>query len=450
MRAPGERMKNDSPTRSGIENGFANLIELCIFGRSCMPVQEVREEMVVRAGREFLAIPGPTVIPDEVLRAMLRPATDIYSEAMTQYTTRLMADMSALFDTRGRSYIYIGNGHAAWEAALTNVLSRGDKVLVLESGTFAVSWVRTAAQLGAVVETLPGEWNRAVRAEEVEKRLRADKAHEIKAVMLVQVDTASGVVNDVEAIGKAVKASGHPALFMVDAVASLGCVPFRMDAWGIDVAMSASQKGLMGPPGLGFVAANERALEAHQRAGMRSPYWDWTLRDGETHYQKYAGTPPLHLLYALREALDILSNEGLENSHRRHRILGETVRRAVAVWGEKGSLGFNIVNPPERSDTVTNVMVDGFHPDLIRSYAREMCGVILGVGLGQSAGRGFRIAHMGHVNAPTVLGVLGVIETAMGALSVPHGRGGVQAAMDYLGETVRPQVKAPEPVLRAV
>ncbi|MFT4234422.1 MAG: aminotransferase class V-fold PLP-dependent enzyme [Microbacterium sp.] len=392
--------------------------------------------MVVSAGREFLAIPGPTVIPDEVLRAMHRPSTDIYSEPMTEFTRVLQRDISELFRSKGRSYIYIGNGHAAWEAALTNVLSRGDKVLVLESGVFAVSWGRVASALGAEVELLPGAWNRAVRPDEVERRLREDTAHEIKAVLVVQVDTASGVVNDIEAIGRAIRAAGHPALYVVDAVASLGCMPFAMDEWGIDLAMSASQKGLMGPPGLGLVVAGDRALAAHRTADMRAPYWDWTPRDGETHYQKYAGTPPLHLLYALREALDILKREGPENSFRRHRLLGGAVRRAVEIWGSAGTMRLNILNPAECSDTVTNVAVDGFHPEVIRKYAREKCGVILGVGLGESAGVGFRIAHMGHTNAPTVLGVLGVIEMAMRALDIPHGKGGAQGAIDYLAANV--------------
>ena len=237
--------------------------------------------MTVRAGREFLAIPGPTTMPDEVLRAMHRPALDIYSDQMIGMTDSLLRDLSRLFATKGHSYIYIANGHGAWEAALSNVLSRGDKVLVLESGRFAIGWGSAAAGMGAEVEVLKGDWRRAIRPAEVEARLRLDKDHTIKAILAVQVDTASGVINDIEAIGKAIKAAGHPALFMVDAVASLGCMPFEMDAWGIDVAMSGSQKGLMAPPGLGFVAANDRAREVHKTAGLRTPYWDWTEREGE-------------------------------------------------------------------------------------------------------------------------------------------------------------------------
>ena len=395
--------------------------------------------MVVRAGREFLAIPGPTTMPDEVLRAMHRPALDIYSDQMVNLTDSLMSDLSKLFATKGSSYIYIANGHGAWEAVLSNVLSRGDKVLVLESGRFAIGWGNAAAAMGAEVEVLKGDWRRAIRPAEVEARLRQDKDHKIKAILAVQVDTASGAVNDVEAIGKAIKAAGHPALFMVDAVASLGCMPFEMDAWGIDVAMSGSQKGLMAPPGLGFVAANDRAYEVHKKAGLRTPYWDWTEREGSEHYRKYAGTAPVHLLFALRQSIDMLFAEKLENVFERHRLLGEAVRRAVAVWAEGQVLGFNIAEPGERSNTVTTVVMGGGHnPVALHRYCKEKCGLVLGVGIGELQGQAFRIAHMGHVNAPMVLGTLGVIEVGLKALDIPHGNGGVEAAIDWLGESVSP------------
>jgi alanine-glyoxylate transaminase/serine-glyoxylate transaminase/serine-pyruvate transaminase len=392
--------------------------------------------MVVRAGREFLAIPGPTTMPDEVLRAMHRPALDIYSEQMVNLTDSLLRDLSKLFATRGQSYIYIANGHGAWEAALSNVLSRGDKVLVLESGRFAIGWGNAAAAMGADVEVLKGDWRRAVRPAEVEARLRQDKEHRIKAILAVQVDTASGAYNDIEAIGKAIKASGHPALFMVDAVASLGCMPFEMDAWGIDVAMSGSQKGLMTPPGLGFVAVNDRAREVHKTAGLRTPYWDWSERDGVEHYRKYSGTAPVHLLFALRQAVDMLFEEKLENVFLRHRLLAEAVRRAVAVWAEGQVLGFNIAEAAERSNTVTTVIMNGHDPEKLHKYCKEKCGVVLGVGIGELHGQAFRIAHMGHVNAPMILGTLGVIEVGLNALDIPHGRGGTEAAIDWLGESV--------------
>jgi alanine-glyoxylate transaminase/serine-glyoxylate transaminase/serine-pyruvate transaminase len=392
--------------------------------------------MTVRAGREFLAIPGPTNMPDEVLQAMHRPALDIYSREMIDLSDGLHDDLSKLFATKSRAYIHIANGHGAWEAALSNVLSRGDKVLVLESGRFAIGWGNAAELMGVEVEVLKGDWRRAVRPAEVEARLRQDKEHKIKAILVAQVDTASGVWNDIEAIGKAIKASGHPALYMVDTVASLGCMPFEMDAWGIDVAMSGSQKGLMTPPGLGFVAANDRARAAHKKANLRTPYWDWTEREGTEHYRRYAGTAPVHLLFALRKAIDMLFDEGLENTFERHRLLGEAVRRAVSAWSEGQVIGFNIAEPSERSNTVTTVLIKGHDPVPLHRYCKEKCGVVLGVGIGELHGQAFRIAHMGHVNAPMILGTLGVIEVGLNALNIPHGKGGTEAAIEWLGESV--------------
>jgi alanine-glyoxylate transaminase/serine-glyoxylate transaminase/serine-pyruvate transaminase len=394
--------------------------------------------MAVGAGREFLAIPGPTTVPDEVLRAMHRPAVDIYSASLAELTDSLLSDLSRLFRTEGRSYIYIANGHGAWEAALTNVLSKGDRILVLESGLFAAAWGDNAARLGIEVEVLKGDWRRAVRPAEVEARLRSDTGGEIKAILTVQIDTASGAVNDIAAISRAIRAAQHGALFMVDVVASLACVPFEMDAWGVDVAVCGSQKGLMTPPGLGFVAVSARAREAHARADLRTPYWDWTARDGKLHYQKYAGTAPEHLMFALRQAIDMLLAEGLDNVYLRHRLLAEAVRRAVSIWSQGQAIGFNIAEPEERADTVTTiVMNDGADPSRLIDYCNKKCGVVLGVGIGELSGKAFRIAHMGHVNAPMILGILGVVEVGLEALQIPHGRGGVQAAIEWLGETVR-------------
>lgn len=393
--------------------------------------------MSVAAGRQFLSIPGPTNVPDEVLRAMHRPAVDIYSGPLLALTETLLGDLSRLFRTAGRSYIFIANGHGAWEASLTNLLSRGDKILVLESGRFAVGWGEAAGRLGVTVETLAGDWRRAVQPDEVEARLRADAKGEIKAVLVAQIDTASGVGNDIAAIAQAVKAARHDALLMVDTVASLGCVPFEMDAWGVDVAVAGSQKGLMTPPGLGFVAINARARRIHETADLRTPYWDFTAREGEEHYQKYAGTPPEHLLFGLRAAVDMLFAEGLDNVFRRHRLLAEATRRAVAQWSEGQALAFNITEPSERSDTVTTVLMpEGKDPQALRRYCEEKCGVVLGTGIGALSGRAFRLAHMGHVNAPMLLGTLGVVEVGLKALGIPHGAGGTEAAIAWLGGNV--------------
>ncbi|MFV0298138.1 MAG: pyridoxal-phosphate-dependent aminotransferase family protein [Hyphomicrobiaceae bacterium] len=392
--------------------------------------------MTVARGREFLSIPGPTNVPDEVLQAMHRPAVDIYSGGMVAIGQSCHDDMRKVFNTRERVYIYSSNGHGAWEAAFSNVLSKGDKVLVLESGRFAVGWGEMAKFMGAEIETLPGSLRRAVDPAKVTARLKEDKAHTIKAIMVVQIDTATSCVNDIPAIRKAIDEAGHPALLMVDAVASLGCMPFEMDAWGIDVAMSGSQKGLMTPPGLAFVAASKKAKAVHQNAGMRTMYWDWSFRDGEISYHKYCGTPPEHLLFALRKSMDLLFAEGQENAHKRHALLAEAVRQAVAKWAEGQVLSFNITEPTERSNSVTNVLVQGRNPQDILDYAREKCGVVVGVGIGDLVGKAFRIAHMGHTNAPMVFGTLGAIDMALKALKIPHGEGAVQAAVDYLAREV--------------
>ncbi len=395
--------------------------------------------MTVRNGREFLSIPGPTTVPDEILAAMHRPAVDIYGGELVGITESSLEELPRLFRTAGRAYIYIGNGHGAWEAALANVLSAGDTVLVLESGRFAAGWGLMAEAMGAGIETLTGDQRRAVDPAALEARLREDKDGRIKAILVVQVDTASGVANDIPALRRAIDAAGHGALLMVDAIASLATMPFEMDEWGVDVAVTCSQKGLMMPPGLSFVAAGKKALAAHGEAGMRSRYWDWTAREGELHYEKYCGTPPVHMLYGLRRSLDMLFGEGLDNVFTRHRLLAGAVQAAVAVWAEGGVLEFNITEASERASSVTTVLMNGGHdPARLLDYCREKCGVVLGIGIGDLGGQAFRIAHMGHVNAPMVLGTLGVTETALAALDIPHGKGGVQAAIDYLARSVAP------------
>jgi alanine-glyoxylate transaminase / serine-glyoxylate transaminase / serine-pyruvate transaminase len=392
--------------------------------------------MTVAKGREFLSIPGPTNVPDEVLAAMHRPAIDIYSGEMIGITDSCLEDLRTIFRTKGRTYIYAANGHGGWEAALSNVLSRGDLVLALESGRFAIGWGEMGRMMGLEVEVLKGDWRRAVDPAAVEERLKRDKGHAIKAVLVVQIDTASGVVNDIAAIRKAMDAAKHPALLMVDAVASLGCVPFEMDEWGVDVTMSGSQKGLMTPPGLAFVAANDRARAIHKSAGLRTLYWDWTFREGEIHYQKYCGTPPEHLLFGLRKAIDMLLAEGLPAAQRRHALLAEATRAAVAKWAEGQVVAFNIANPAERANSITCILTQGRDPRPLADYCRDKCRVVLGVGLGALEGKAFRIAHMGHCNAPMVLGTLGAVEMGLKALAIPHGSGGVQAAVEYLGREV--------------
>ncbi len=393
--------------------------------------------MSVRNGREFLSIPGPTTVPDEVLGAMHRPAIDIYSGALVDVTESCFADLGGIFGTQGRVYVYAANGHGAWEAALANVLSRGERILVLESGRFAKGWGEIAAMLGIGVESIPNDGRRAVDAAALEARLREDKEGAIKAVLVVQVDTASSVVNDIAALRKAMTDAGHDALLMVDVIASLATMPFEMDDWGVDVAVAGSQKGLMTPPGLSFIGAGEKAMAAHANAGLRTYYWDWTQREGPLHYQKYCGTPPEHLMFGLRKALDMLLEEGLDNVFHRHRLIAGAVRRAVGVWAEGAMLEFNIVEPAERADSVTTILMnDPPGPGRLLKYCKENCGVVLGIGIGELDGKAFRIAHMGHVNAPMILGTLGATETGLVALGVASVRGGVDAAIDYLAKSV--------------
>jgi alanine-glyoxylate transaminase/serine-glyoxylate transaminase/serine-pyruvate transaminase len=293
-----------------------------------------------------------------------------------------------------------------------------------------------ARMLGLEIEVVRGDWRRAVDPAAVQARLKRDTHHTIKAILVVQVDTASGVVNDIPAIRAAIDAAGHPALLMVDVVASLGCIPFDMDAWNVDVAVCGSQKGLMTPPGLAFVATSEKAQAAHKTAGLRTLYWDWTFRDGHIHYQKYCGTPPEHLLFGLRKAIDMLKEEGLDHALRRHALLAEATRAAVAKWAEGQVVAFNIANPAERANSITCVLMQGRDPEPLLDYTRDKCNVVLGVGLADLGGKAFRIAHMGYCNAPMVLGTLGAVEMGLKALGIPHGSGGVQAAVEYLGREV--------------
>ncbi|MEJ1996380.1 MAG: aminotransferase class V-fold PLP-dependent enzyme [Limibacillus sp.] len=394
--------------------------------------------MTLSNGREFLSIPGPTTVPDRVLGAMHQPAIEIYGGRLFDITRSCLADMKKIFKTEGETYIYISNGHGAWEAAVSNTLSRGEKVLVLDSGRFARGWGEMADTMGIEVEVLPGDWRAAVDPAALEARLKADSAGEIKAVMVVQVDTASGVVNDIPALRKAIDAAGHGALFMVDCIACLATIPFEMDAWGVDVTVTGSQKGLMCPPGLGFVAASDKARAKSATADLKTRYWDWSFREGPEHYQKYCGTAPVHMLYGLREALNMIFEEGLENIFERHRLLAGATRRAVEVWSEGAPFEFNILEPSQRSDAITMVRCqESMDPAALLAYLKQHLGVVLGIAIGEMSGKGFRIAHMGHVNAPMMLGTLGALETALAALGIPHGKGGVSAAAAYLGEALK-------------
>ncbi|MCK1440530.1 aminotransferase class V-fold PLP-dependent enzyme [Bradyrhizobium sp. 15] len=389
--------------------------------------------MTLRTRREILVTPGPTTIPDEVLSAMHRPAIDLYSRELEEVTLGCLSDLRSIFATHGDLYIYAANGHGAWEAALANVLSRGDTVLVLESH-FAKGWSEMAKMLGLKVELLAQDFRSALDPDLLREALAKDREHRIKAILVVQVDTASGVRNDIEAIRRAIDQARHPAFLMVDVIASLGAIPFEMDRWGVDVAVGAAQKALMMTPGLSFVAANAKAKEANQKADLRTLYWDWQFRDGVEHYGKYCGTCPEHLLFGLRKSLDLIKAEGLDAAHRRHRHIAEAARRAIAVWAQGGALSFNIERAEDRSDSVSVVRLDPGSTERLIRYCRDICGVVLGVNIGAVSGQGFRIGHMGEIGAATIFAALAAIETGLQAVAIPHGKGGVNAAMAHIAE----------------
>ncbi len=395
--------------------------------------------MTLSHGRHLVSIPGPSVIPDRVLAAMGRAMPNIYEGALVETSKGILAELPGVARTRGHGFIAIANGHGAWDMALSNTLSRGDKVLVLESGRFAPGWGDQARMMGIEVETLNARPRRAVDPAAVEERLRADKAHAIKAILVVQVDTASSVWNDIAAIRKAIDAAGHPALYMVDCIASLACMEYEMDAWGVDVTVGGSQKGLMVPPGLGFTWANEKAMAAHAKAGLRTAYWDWTKRlSGDSHYWRYAGTPPISHLYALREAMNMIAEEGMENVWARHRVLADAVRAAVAAWSTPGGLDFNVTEPAERSDSVTTVRTGPADPAQLRRICDQQAGLTLGIGLGEELEKHtFRIGHMGHLNPPMVLGTLATAEAALTAMGVKLGASGAAAAAASVAGALR-------------
>ena len=381
-------------------------------------------------GRDNMAIPGPSIIPERVLAAMARPMTDIYSGDLVDATIDVLNRLPRIARTVGHTFATIGNGHAAWQMALNNTMSRGDKVLVLESGRFATAWGQMAAKSGIEVETLPGDDRLPVDPVALQARLERDVGREFKAILTVQTDTASGVSNDIAALRAAIDAADHPALFMVDCIASMGCEPFEMDAWGVDLTVAASQKGLMVPPGLGFVFANDRAVAAHASADLRDGYFDWEQRlKAEAHYELYAGTPPVSHIYAMREALDLIDEQGgIENVWERHRVLAAAVWAAVDAWSSPDGLAFNVVDPAHRSLAVTTVRTGSVSAEELRAISQYRASLTLGVGIGGFSAEMFRIGHMGFIDPPGILGTLGTIEAALVALGYDLSSSGVAAA----------------------
>ncbi len=402
------------------------------------------DPLSLNSGQEYLAIPGPSVMPDRVLRAMHRPAPNIYEGALVEMVPGLVRDLKAVARTRHHAAIYIGNGHAAWEAALANVLSPGDKILVLQTGRFSVGWAEMAQMLGVETELVDFGRRGPVDASRLEEVLRADNAHTYKALLVVQVDTSTSVRNDLASVRAAMDSAGHPALLMVDSIACLACDKMEMDAWGIDVVVTGSQKGLMTPPGISFVFFNDRANAARESAGCVTHYWDWRPRiDPDPFPQYFDGTAPTHHLYGLREALDMITEEGLEHVWRRHAALARAVWAAIETWGQDGPLELNIPDPAHRSHAVTTIYAGGTYGSDLRAWVQAHTGLTLGLGIGMGeptdrASEGyFRIGHMGHVNAQMIMGALGAIEIGLRGTGIPFRPGGLEAAAGVLAEAVR-------------
>jgi alanine-glyoxylate transaminase/serine-glyoxylate transaminase/serine-pyruvate transaminase len=384
-----------------------------------------------RAGRHFLQIPGPTNVPDRVLRAIDFPTMDHRGPEFADLGKGVIAGMKRVFkSTRGEVVIYPASGTGAWEAALVNTLSPGDRVLMAETGHFATLWQKLAGRLGLNVEFLPGDWRHGADPEAIEKKLRADAGKAIKAVCVVHNETSTGVVSRIAEVRKAIEASGHPALFMVDTISSLASLDYRHDEWGVDVTVAGSQKGLMLPPGLSFNCISAKALAASKAAKMPRSYWAWDemLANGKNGYFPY--TPATNLLYGLREALTmLLEEEGLDAVFARHQRHGEATRRAVRAWG----LEVLALDPREYSGSLTAVVTPaGQDADRVRKVILQAFDMSLGTGLGKLAGKVFRIGHLGDFNDLTLMGTLAGVEMGLELAGVPVKKEGVAAAMEYL------------------
>jgi alanine-glyoxylate transaminase/serine-glyoxylate transaminase/serine-pyruvate transaminase len=384
------------------------------------------------SGRHFLQIPGPTNVPDRILRALDNPTIDHRGPEFASLTKTVLAGMKKIFQTEADVVIYPASGTGAWEAALVNTLSPGDSVLMAETGHFAGLWKRLADRLGLAVTMLPGDWRHGVVAGEIEAALRADTGRAIKAVCVVHNETSTGVTSRIPEVRAAIDRAGHPALFMVDTISSLASIDYRHDEWRVDVTVGGSQKGLMLPPGLSFNAISGKALAAAKTAKLPRSYWDWyeMLSINASGYFPY--TPATNLLYGLHEALDMLESEGLDRVFARHDRLAEATRRAVRAWG----LELLCANPAEYSSSLTAVMMpDGHNADAMRKIILEHFDLSLGQGLGKVAGKVFRIGHLGWFNDLMLCGTLAGVEMGLELARVPHRRGGVDAAMAYLAET---------------
>ena len=381
------------------------------------------------SGRHFLQIPGPTNVPDRVLRAIDHPTIDHRGPEFAQLGLSILGRIGSIFDTREPVVIYAASGTGAWEAALVNTLSPGDRVLMAETGHFALLWKRLAERLGLRPEFLPGDWRHGANADAIHARLADDREHAIKAVCVVHNETSTGVVSDIPGVRRAIDRAGHPALFMVDTISSLGSIEYRHDAWGVDVTVAGSQKGLMLPPGLSFNAVSEKARAAAKHATLPRAYWRWDEIIAANENGFWPWTPATNLLYGLDAALDQLLEEGLPNVWARHARHGNATRAAVRAWG----LEILCANPAEYSNSLTAVVMPaGYDADAFRKQVLERFDMSLGTGLSKLAGKVFRIGHLGDFNDLTLMGTLAGVEMGLRLAGVPHRAGGVDAAMASL------------------
>ncbi len=384
----------------------------------------------VRSGRHFLQIPGPANVPDRVLQAMAMPTIDHRGPQFAEMAKEVIAGMKRVFKTAEMVVIYPSSGTGAWEAALSNTLSPGDRVLMFETGQFASLWRAMAVRLGLDVEFIPGDWRHGVDPAVVEERLAADRAHQVKAVCAVHNETSTGIANRIPEIRAAIDRARHPALFMVDTVSSLASIDYRHDEWRVDVTVCGSQKGLMLPPGLGFNAVSRKALAASDTAKLPRSYWDWQAMRDTAQTGMFPYTPVTNLLFGLRESLQmLLDEEGLDAVFRRHARHAEATRRAVAGWG----LEVLCADPREYSSTVTSVMLpDGYDADRLRQIILDAFDMSLGTGLGRVQGKVFRIGHLGWLNDLMLCGTLSGVEMGLVRAGIPHRAGGIAAALEYL------------------
>jgi alanine-glyoxylate transaminase / serine-glyoxylate transaminase / serine-pyruvate transaminase len=393
------------------------------------------------AGRHFLQIPGPTPVPDRILRAMDMPVIDHRGPEFGKLGRRVLDGIKTIFKCAGPVIIYPASGTGAWEAALVNTMSPGDKVLMYETGHFASLWKAMALKIGIDPEFIESDWRAGADPRKIEARLREDKTREIKAVCVVHNETSTGCVTLINDVRKAIDAAGHPALLMVDTISSLGSIDYRHDEWGVDVTVGGSQKGLMLPPGLSFNALGEKALNVAKSAKLPRSYWGWDEMIANNKNGFFPYTPATNMLYALGEAIDMLHEEGLENVFARHDRHAEATRRAAKAWG----LEILCREPRHYSSSLTAIMMPAGHDaDAFRKTALEHFDMSLGTGLSKVAGKVFRIGHLGDTNDLTIIGALAGVEMGLALAGVPHRKGGVQAAMDYFAAAANPARAAAE------